>query len=505
MDVLNDIVNISVEEKDEKKQIEFLTRHLYENKFNSPEFSKKKPYIMIFAPTSPLDAFRKTLASNKFDTWFRKNRDEKVSETSARNLALQLLVSLFNHVRNKTAEYFNIFAADKSAREGLSLNLMRNVYFLRVPNKMSTFKQVIGRATRWCNFRSEENVSEWKVRPYLLFFSEGDQKNFAALLKMQGDVANDVLEFLKVVSIDCYLFGAYTHNINEEYACGKKDNFISGPKGKNISELKTIEAKKSAKPKEQLCVDYIRGIIFALGYNRKCPENKSVILVPHDYNEIDAFAENYIFTKLNELNIPIFSGNKQVNPKALTNYLLTSPKTYFSKYDSPIVGMPEHYGEKFLEKMLPYLYCQSLTRFSYTKLYSVLESLPIEYLRGWLNIILRKKISFSSEENKEVKNLLNQTRERLVLLRTQEKANKHLFQLKSFLSKYPTLTQPKPPATGKLQVATITQRSQPFIPRSDYVLTGKNEIDYILTDKNLTSQRTTKQKNHGPILTDSFS
>ena len=227
---------------------------------------KNTPSVILFAPSINQTNFGIQLRDTKYSNWFAKYMDKpSVDGNAVKTFIFQILLGLFNHKNNINAEYFNIFTGDKSAREGLSLNLLKNVYFLKVPKKISTFIQVVGRGTRFCNFREEKDLSEWRVRPYLLFYNSEDIENFKRLLTAQSDP----LDFLQIISLDCYLFGPYIHAPTEQYMCGTKAHVV-----KKIEELTEIGGKGGGEGKKeeekkilesvQVCLAKNQGIMFQI-------------------------------------------------------------------------------------------------------------------------------------------------------------------------------------------------------------------------------------------------
>ena len=521
-DLVNTVTEIPTMSQSDESKIDFIINLLYQKKFNFPS-TPAVPMVMLFAPSKSIKNFNLEFKQPKYSEWFKKTMNQTSTPEGVKNFVFQILLGLFNHEKNKEAKYFHIFAADKSAREGLSLNLMKNVYFLKVPKKISTFKQVVGRATRYCNFALEENIKEWRVRPYLLFYDSEDQENFVTLTG-KGDIATETVEFLKTISIDCYLFGPYIHESNEEYTCGTKHTMVKGVEQISQISSKPVEKSEQAKKKEQnppICINYNLGIMYSLTKGRTCataPESsKSAILTPHDYNEIDAFVEIYISSKLAKLKkLPLVtkeeSDQPHVDKNVLRDYFRQAPTIYFSYYDSissSVLSSTKTDTQrkeiaKFFESMIPYLNCKFLKNtFSYYDLYEVLEKLPIPYLNGWLRLIVHKRADFSIEQNNRVRPMWIEARKRLELFHYQNIASQHLLHLKDYLRQYPTLVTDK---QGKPEVKTQTLKA-PTVRVEEHPLTGKNELDFILAEKNIQTIPLTIQplEKHGAILNDEYS
>ena len=517
----------------EKDQIAYIVKELYTAKFKKEDKGNfSRPAIMLFAPPIGMKEFGNTLKT-KYTKWFQQvlHQDIENNPNPVRTFAFQVLLAIFNSDENKEATYFNIFVGDKSAREGLSLNLMKNVYFLKIPKKMSTFKQVVGRATRYCNFKQEPDIKEWKVRPYLLFYSPTDTRNFEKLLSRKEDIMSETLDFLRIISVDCYLFGPLTHRRDEDYSCGTKGQLVK--RGDQLLSVGSGSRRRLAmkeEPKEQppfhLCIDFERGIMYTISKNLKriCSQGQSqpvVSIFLHDYNEVDGFVEVYSLTKLfksGRAPSGIFKQNEggQVevqNDTALQNYLRTPPLIYIAIYDSLPSGSSsmtptqKKDAEKYLNIMLPNLYCSPYSTFSYLKLYESLEKLPLDYLRAWLRILYHKIIKYTKEQQLLVKQFRSDGRKRLELFNYQNFAATHLVHLKKFLAQYPTLIakEGKPVAVG-LQTA---KAPPPSTVPSEHVLSGQAEIDYLLTDHSLKPSTAPQEKaivtKHGEPQIDEYS
>ena len=516
----------------DEQKTQFLVDQLYvqnENKSKDKNVfvkREKMSSIILFAPSDAISRFTAKLNDRKYLDWFAKYmKQPKVDAKAVKSFIFTILLGLFNHKNNINAEYFNIFAGDKSAREGLSLNLLNNVYFLKVPTKMSTFIQVVGRGTRWCNFREEKNILDWRVRAYLLFYNSEDIENYQKLLSAQKDIMFDTLEFLKIISLDCYLFGPYIHAPTEEYTCGTKTNGV-----KKIAQLTEVGGTKETTEKEKgkkiteptaICIDQDRGFMFEVTEKRLCP--KSLPIVPHYYNEIDAFAEQYILSKLIvKKEIPeLIKQQKmsQENAETLRAYLRNMPTIYFSKYDTIPNNIQNTIDTKtsasFLLEMLPYLYCQVLTVFRYSSLYHLLETLPLSHLKGWLRLILLKKVQFSKEQNEQAKLLMNEAYNRLELFNYQNRAAQHLIHLKKFFSEYPTVIESKKENNKEVKIG-LRQVEKELITTPELIemeeepkLTGQKELDFLLTEQNLKTTTTIIPQipitKHGIILSDEYS
>ena len=164
--------------------------------------------------------------------------------------------------------------------------------------------------------------------------------------------------------------------------------------------------------------------------------------------------------------------------------------------------------------MLPYLYCQILTEFKYSSLYHLLKTLPDPHLKGWLRLILLKKVIFSKEEDHRAKPMMEEARKRLELFKWQDQAANHLIHLKKFFSEYPTVIQ-SDEKSKKINIGlrrVEKEKGQKLIQMDEeYKLTGQTEFDFLLAEQNLkraTSSLPTSQlpiAKHGVVLTDDYS
>jgi len=265
-----------------------------------------------------------------------------------------VLLRIFNHPLNDAGKYLHVVVGNIFVKEGVNLMSLPNIHILQPPPSKTMLDQAIGRALRFCSFKSYSNdPNDWNIKLTVYISSEGEREAYEALHiknylynKANSDYV-DLNEYptdlaltaLRKGAVDCLLY----QNLTGVTKCYSP----MSPNGINQFDLM-----------RGVCINPLDNSLIVVpqvginDFSTYCSNNlKGVPAGSHLYTEEDAALYLYLLkmgykpvgmsdlADLVELNKNIRTGKVHINKKAKWNEKLITRIGNFGRFLSSKTGL----------------------------------------------------------------------------------------------------------------------------------------------------------------------
>jgi superfamily II DNA or RNA helicase len=199
------------------------------------------------------------------------------TEDSDAEYKKKLKLQFFNMASNSDGKYINLLIVNKNYSEGITLHSVRTVHIAEPPTSNALYRQIIGRAARFCSHKYLAFPTNWNVKIYSYFsvfgkemknsycntISDAENCNKTALCNFEDNKCSllpidliinkeakrqsfhtDYFEsLLQLSAVDCHIF----KNINSLHGICHKDSEVDIKPFTTCFDLGDVDCKKHRK------------------------------------------------------------------------------------------------------------------------------------------------------------------------------------------------------------------------------------------------------------------
>ena len=215
-----------------------------------------------------------------------------VLESSTPKTTSSMALEILNHPKNVSGKLIRVIIGDKSRKEGMDLFSIKHVHIVSTEPNYTDWHQAVSRAVRYCSFRYEKSVSDWKVNVYTYLSHDEESTLNENNLWLRNynplDIETHILQeagvnryfmsrfmnALKEGAIDCYITSGF--HKKENIKCDMKVPKVQKKRPPRIPNEERKKAYNEGYKKYNYNKGYVIGAKLKKSPSRSLVENKKI-------------------------------------------------------------------------------------------------------------------------------------------------------------------------------------------------------------------------------------